>query len=160
MNTYDDLVNDYLRAVEQASAGIPASRREELLADLSQHIAAKRAELSPETEVEVRSILELLGDPSDVAAEAMLDNDPALPAPPIQIQPGKKLGALAWVLLTVAAVSTLCVAAVLVGVFFFAWSGSSSGDVPAAPGSPQIQEPTMQPPSSPSTQSPPTPSTT
>ncbi|WP_238008327.1 DUF1700 domain-containing protein [Dactylosporangium sp. AC04546] len=155
MNTYDDLVNDYLRAVEQALSGVPAGRREELLADLSQHIAAKRAELSPETEVEVRSILELLGDPSDVAAEAMLDNDPLPPPAPIQIQPGKKLGALAWVLLTVAAVSTLCVVTVLAGVLFFASSDSTGEGTPATP---QIQQPTMQPPSSPLLPTPPPPS--
>ncbi|GGM88728.1 hypothetical protein ACFFX1_13475 [Dactylosporangium sucinum] len=159
MNTYDDLVNDYLRAVEQALAGVPAGRRDELLADLSQHIAAKRAELSPETEVEVRSILELLGDPSDVAAEAMLDNDQP-PPPPIQIQPGKKLGALAWVLLTVAAVATLCVVTVLAGVLFFA--ASNEGSSPAQPETPQIQQPTMRPPSAPpsSPQTPPAPSQT
>jgi len=124
MNTYDDLVNDYLRAVEQALAGVPASRRDELLSDLSQHIAAKRAELTPdqETEVEVRSILELLGDPEDVA-EAMIDADPE---PPIVIQPGKRLGAVVWVAITIAAVSTLCVAMGLVGVFFFVRSEGST----------------------------------
>ncbi|GAA2622604.1 hypothetical protein GCM10010399_62310 [Dactylosporangium fulvum] len=126
MSTYDGLVNDYLRAVEQALAGVPASRRDELLADLSEHIAAKRAELTPEreTEVEVRSILELLGDPADVAAEAMLD---AEPQPPMVIQPGKKLGAVAWVLITIAAVSTLCVGTILVGVLFFVAGNNNSG---------------------------------
>ncbi|GAA0742976.1 hypothetical protein Drose_36965 [Dactylosporangium roseum] len=131
MSTYDGLVNDYLRAVEQALAGVPASRRDELLADLSEHIAAKRAELAPdrETEVEVRSILELLGDPADVAAEAMLD---AEPRPPMVIQPGKKLGAVAWVLITIAAVSTLCVGTVLVGVLLFV-AGSDSSDSETTP---------------------------
>jgi uncharacterized membrane protein len=135
MNTYDDLVNDYLRAVGQAMAGVPASRRDELLADLGQHIAAKRAELTPEggTEVEVRSILELLGDPEDVAAEAMID---AVPEPPIVIQPGKKLSAMAWVLITIAAVLTLCVVTVLVGALFL----PSRFDGPkSVPGEPSVQ---------------------
>jgi uncharacterized membrane protein len=127
MNTYDDLVNDYLRAVEEALAGVPANRRAELLADLSEHIAAKRAELSPdqETEVEVRSILELLGDPEELAAEARADADvDAAPAPPILIEPKKRSAAMLWVGLTIAAVATMCVVAGLLGVLAFAfWSG-------------------------------------
>jgi len=133
MNTYDHLVNDYLHAVEQALAGVPASRRDELLADLSQHIAAKRAELGPEqeTEVEVRSILELLGDPEELADEARLD---AGSAPPIVIQPGRKLGALIWVALTIGAVATMCVVVGLIGVLFFRSTaigpdGTSTGPV-------------------------------
>jgi uncharacterized membrane protein len=123
MNTYDDLVNDYLRAVEQALAGVPANRRAELLADLSEHIAARRAELAPgqETEVEVRSILELLGDPQDVAAEVRSDQDlPVEVAPPILIEPKKRSAAVIWVALTIAAVATLCVLTGLLGVVAFA----------------------------------------
>ena len=149
MNPYDDLVNDYLRAVEQALTDVPASRRDELLADLSQHIAAKRAELTPdrETEVEVRSILELLGDPADVAAEAMIDTDPP---PPIMIEPGKKLGAIAWVLITIASVSTLCVGTILVGVLAFA---SGDSDIPGpevSPPRPSVQTPSSNPAPTPS----------
>ncbi|GAA2329369.1 DUF1700 domain-containing protein [Dactylosporangium salmoneum] len=133
MNTYDDLVNDYLRAVEQALAGVPANRRAELLADLSEHIAAKRAELSPEeeTEVEVRSILELLGDPEEVAAEAMLDNDPS--PPPVVIQPKKRSAALIWVAVTIAAVAMMCVVAGVLGLFLFTWSDSGGSKSPAEP---------------------------
>jgi uncharacterized membrane protein len=149
MNTYDGLVNDYLRAVEQALAGVPASRRDELLSDLSQHIAAKRAELAPdqETEVEVRSILELLGDPEDVAAEAMIDTEPE---PPIVIQPGKRLGAVAWVAITIAAVSTMCVVTGLIGVLFFARADTGGPKEPVpnvslVPTAPSIQPPTPSP---------------
>ncbi|MGI5245997.1 HAAS signaling domain-containing protein [Dactylosporangium sp. CA-139066] len=123
MNTYDDLVNDYLRAVEQALAGVPANRRAELLADLSEHIAAKRAELSPdqETEVEVRSILELLGDPEELAAEFHATTAPDAPAdPPILIEPKKRSAAVLWVGLTIAAVATMCVVAGLLGVLALA----------------------------------------
>ncbi|MER7006913.1 hypothetical protein ABT297_28285 [Dactylosporangium sp. NPDC000555] len=148
MNTYDDLVNDYLRAVEQALAGVPANRRAELLADLSEHIAAKRAELSPdqETEVEVRSILELLGDPEEVAAEAMVDAEPPLPAsPPILIEPKKRSAALIWVAVTIAAVATMCVLAGLLGLMFFS---VSSGGTPEAtvPTSSDSVAPTPSPP--------------
>ncbi|WP_432832580.1 HAAS signaling domain-containing protein [Dactylosporangium sp. CA-092794] len=124
MNPYDDLVNDYLRAVEQALAGVPANRREELLADLSQHIAARRAELSPEheTELEVRSILELLGDPEELAAEALVDAalPPQAPPPPLLIQPKRRAAALIWVAVTIAAVATMCVTAGLLAFLLFA----------------------------------------
>ncbi|MEU7868175.1 hypothetical protein [Dactylosporangium sp. NPDC049140] len=131
MNTYDDLVNDYLRAVEQALAGVPANRRAELLADLSEHISAKRAEIAPgeETEVEVRSILELLGDPDEVAAEARLDEDPH--SAPILIEPKKKSAALIWVIITIAAVASLCVVGVLAIGFLAFYGGSTSTGVPA-----------------------------
>ncbi|WP_426508613.1 HAAS signaling domain-containing protein [Dactylosporangium sp. McL0621] len=132
MNTYDDLVNDYLHAVEQALAGVPANRRAELLADLSEHISAKRAEIAPgeETEVEVRSILELLGDPDEVAAEARLD-DPH--SAPILIEPKKKSAALIWVIITIAAVASLCVVVGVLGAAFLAFRGGdgTSGGGPA-----------------------------
>ncbi|MEV8510764.1 hypothetical protein [Dactylosporangium sp. NPDC051484] len=136
MNTYDGLVNDYLRAVEQALAGVPANRRGELLADLSEHIAAKRAELAPdqETEVEVRSILELLGDPEEVAAEAMVDAEPPPPPPPILIEPKKRSAALIWVAVTIAAVATMCLLGVLILAFFSVSGSNTSGeDTPARP---------------------------
>jgi uncharacterized membrane protein len=118
MNTHDDLVDDYLRAVEQALAGVPANQRADLLADLSEHIAAKRAELSPETEAEVRSILQLLGDPEDLAAEARLDaaEDPDPALPPIVIEPKKRSAAVLWVAITIAAVTTLCVLTAFMGI--------------------------------------------
>jgi uncharacterized membrane protein len=128
VNTYDDLVNDYLRAVEQALDGVPAGRRDALLADLSDHIAAKladarRAEQGPATrapESEVRSVLDLLGDPNDLAAELeAAELADAGPVAPIEINPGRKVGALIWVLITIATVSLLCVGVVLAGVFVF-----------------------------------------
>lgn len=113
MNTYDGLVNDYLRAVEQALDDVPAGRRDELLADLSDHIAAKLAETRRADGAEVRSVLDLLGDPHEMAAELRAAADPA----PIEINPGRKVGALIWVLITIAMVSLLCVGIVLTTVF-------------------------------------------
>ncbi|MEV4508057.1 hypothetical protein AB0K00_03755 [Dactylosporangium sp. NPDC049525] len=132
MNTYDGLVNDYLRAVEQALDGVPAARRDELLADLSDHIAAKlaetrRAEQAPAahaSESEVRSVLDLLGDPHELAGELeTAEHDAAghraAAEAPIEINPGRRVGAVIWVLITIATVSLLCVGVVLTGVFIF-----------------------------------------
>jgi hypothetical protein len=64
------IVSDYLAAVDRAAGDVPADRRAELLADLHEHIVTARAELDPETEAGVRSILDRLGDPEVIAAEA------------------------------------------------------------------------------------------
>lgn len=55
-----DLVQDYLRAVEREASALPAERRQELLADLAEHIEVTRAE-RPDTAVVV--VLAELGDP-------------------------------------------------------------------------------------------------
>lgn len=135
MNTnvtaHDALVDNYLRAVGQALTGVPAYRRDELLEDLREHIAAGRAELGEdETEAEVRSLLDQLGDPAEVAAEARIDTIP--PPPPMQLQPSKKVGAAIWVLIALGLCAMLCVGALFVGLFVFSRSSSSvDGKVPA-----------------------------
>jgi uncharacterized membrane protein len=66
----DALVAEYLDRVRAAATGLDPARREELIQDLREHIATARAELSPETEVGVRTILDRLGDPVAIVAEA------------------------------------------------------------------------------------------
>jgi len=132
MNTnvtaHDAIVDNYLRAVGQALAGVPAYRRDELLEDLREHIAAGRAELGEdETEAEVRSLLDQLGDPAEVAAEARLDTSPP---PVVQIQPSKRIGAVVWVLIALGLCAMLCVGALLVGLFAFS-RGTVDGKTPA-----------------------------
>jgi uncharacterized membrane protein len=55
-------------------------RREELLSDLREHISAARARLDQPSEADVRAILERLGDPTAIAAEARI-GEPARPSP-------------------------------------------------------------------------------
>jgi uncharacterized membrane protein len=135
MNTnvtaHDALVDNYLRAVGQALTGVPAYRRDELLEDLREHIAAGRTELGEdETEAEVRSLLDQLGDPAEVAAEARIDSAPA-PPPLMQLQPSKKVGAAVWVLIALGLCAMLCVGALIAGLFLFSRSSSSvDGKVP------------------------------
>jgi hypothetical protein len=67
----DRLVAEYLARLEVALRNLPAGRREELLEQVSEHIATARAELGDQAgEAEVRTMLERLGDPAAIAAEA------------------------------------------------------------------------------------------
>jgi hypothetical protein len=76
----DALILRYLQELEAELHDLPANRRQELLDEVGEHIAAARAELDPETEAGVRTLLERLGDPADIAAEAR--GRPAVPSPP------------------------------------------------------------------------------
>src|SRR5215213_1051615 len=66
----DALVDRYLTDLEAELRGLPANRRRELLDEVGEHITAARAALDPETEAAIRTVLERLGDPADIAAEA------------------------------------------------------------------------------------------
>jgi hypothetical protein len=66
------LVLDYLASVAAAAADLPPARRDELIADLSEHIAVARSQ-SAGTEAGVRQILDRLGHPDEIVAEARHD---------------------------------------------------------------------------------------
>ncbi|MEU4227134.1 hypothetical protein AB0F17_22780 [Nonomuraea sp. NPDC026600] len=68
----DRLVEDYLAEVAHATAGLPAARREDLMADLREHITVARADLDPPTQAGIRTILDRLGEPAAIAEEARL----------------------------------------------------------------------------------------
>lgn len=82
----DALILRYLQDLEAELRDLPASRRQELMDEVGEHIATARAGLDPETEAGVRSVLERLGDPADIAAEARerfgVPAAPATPATP------------------------------------------------------------------------------
>ncbi|WP_433340876.1 HAAS signaling domain-containing protein [Streptomyces sp. CA-253872] len=67
MKTDDTLVRDYLAAVARESALLPASARQELIADLGEHIEVALAQRPGS----VREILAEVGDPRTIAATAM-----------------------------------------------------------------------------------------
>jgi 4-amino-4-deoxy-L-arabinose transferase-like glycosyltransferase len=66
----DTLVDTYLRELDQQLQGLPRTRRRELLAEVRDHISSARAELDAQTEARVRTVLERMGDPAEIAAEA------------------------------------------------------------------------------------------
>ncbi|GGY91023.1 hypothetical protein CP967_26650 [Streptomyces nitrosporeus] len=70
MKTSADLVRDYLSAVGREASALPADRRQELLADLAEHIEVARAERPDASPAE---ILAELGDPRTIAATALAE---------------------------------------------------------------------------------------
>ncbi|MBX6751400.1 MAG: hypothetical protein IRY85_17345 [Micromonosporaceae bacterium] len=129
----DDLVAEYLDRVRAAAAGLDPARREELIQDLREHIEAARAELSTETEEDIRAILDRLGDPTAIAAEAAVGEPPrppvAAPPQPVAPAPPAKSGKTAiTVLVVVLAVVVLASVAVCVvgGLAFFTFPTNST----------------------------------
>lgn len=82
----DTLVDRYLKDLEGELRGFPANRRREILDEVGDHITEARAALAAETEAAIRTVLERLGDPADIAAEARdrfgVAAEPAIPAIP------------------------------------------------------------------------------
>jgi hypothetical protein len=68
--TADKLVDDYLKRLSSELHGLPRARRSEVVEEISEHIAAARADLATQEEVEIRNLLERVGDPAEIAAEA------------------------------------------------------------------------------------------
>jgi uncharacterized membrane protein len=73
-STVDTLIERYLAdlqtELETELGNLPANRRRELLAEVGEHITQARASLDADTEAGIRTVLERLGDPADIAAEA------------------------------------------------------------------------------------------
>jgi HAAS domain-containing protein len=69
-STADKLVDEYLDRLNRELAGFPRARRRELVDEISGHIAEARADLETENEAAMRTLLDRLGDPADIAAEA------------------------------------------------------------------------------------------
>lgn len=68
--TTDDLVRRYVRSLNDELRNLPKARRREVVEEIAAHIDDARAELASESEVDVRNILERLGAPEEIAAEA------------------------------------------------------------------------------------------
>jgi hypothetical protein len=66
----DALILRYLQDLEAELHDLPANRRQELLEEVGEHIAEARTSLDADNEAAIRTVLERLGDPADIAAEA------------------------------------------------------------------------------------------
>lgn len=68
--TQDSMVRSYLTRLEGALADVPAGQRKQILDGIEEHAAAALAELEAPTEADVRNVLDRLGDPYAIAADA------------------------------------------------------------------------------------------
>jgi hypothetical protein len=66
----DILIDRYLNDLKAELGGVPANRRRELLEEVGEHITQARAALDADTEAAIRTVLERLGDPAEIAADA------------------------------------------------------------------------------------------
>ncbi len=80
MNVHaDELVDDYLRRLDAAASALPADRREELIAEIRDHLQEALRQAPASDEAAVRNLLERLGPPEEIVSAA------ADPAPPGQV---------------------------------------------------------------------------
>jgi hypothetical protein len=76
MNAHTDaLVEDYLRRLDTAASSLPPDRRAELVTEIREHIQEGLRHTGATDEVAVRNLLERLGPPEEIVAEA---SDPSL----------------------------------------------------------------------------------
>ncbi len=66
----DQIIDGYLKRLDSELSAVPAERRRELTGQIAEHIAQARQELPEETDADVLTILERLGEPDEIAAEA------------------------------------------------------------------------------------------
>ena len=66
----DKLVRRYMAQLDAALQGVDASRREEILAEVHEHIEQGRDGLDTDDAADVRTLLDRVGDPAAIAAEA------------------------------------------------------------------------------------------
>ena len=64
------LVDGYLRRLEVELRDLPADKRHEILEEIRGHIAEERSGLADESDADVMNLLDRLGDPTALAAEA------------------------------------------------------------------------------------------
>ena len=69
-STADQLVDKYVERLNRELADLPSARRREVVEEIKEHIAEARAALPAESEADVRNLLDRVGDPSELAADA------------------------------------------------------------------------------------------
>jgi hypothetical protein len=66
----DNLVRRYLAQLDAALQGVDTARREEILAEVHEHIEQGRDGLDTDDTADIRTLLDRVGDPAAIAAEA------------------------------------------------------------------------------------------
>jgi len=75
--TVDGIVEEYLRHLNDALGELPDVRRRQLVDQITEHIQVARSQLPEQSEAALRNLLDRLGPPEDIAAEALTDGPPA-----------------------------------------------------------------------------------
>lgn len=66
----DGVIDAYMKELQAELRGFPASRKREILEEVREHISQARSEMDSENEAAIRTVLDRLGDPSDIASAA------------------------------------------------------------------------------------------
>ena len=66
----DRIARDHLDQVNKALRGLPRPLRAQVMEGVASHVAEARAVLQPQTEAELRDLLDRIGQPDEIAAEA------------------------------------------------------------------------------------------
>ena len=107
----DRLVADYLQRLERATAGLPPGTGADLLREIREHIADARAAGGTgdraDDEAGVRTVLERLGDPEEIAAAAGGDVAAAPTAAPVAAALPRPVNREVWAVLFLTAGSVL-----------------------------------------------------
>jgi len=82
----DRLVGDYLTRLDTALSGLPEDRRSQLVSEIAEHISMARKRLVNPTEADIMNLLDRVGTPEAIAAEAAGEMPPPVPARPGGIQ--------------------------------------------------------------------------
>lgn len=78
----DRIVEDYLHRLDVALSELPSSRRLELIDDVRAHIAEGRSRLDEPTESDIRTLLDRLGSPEEIADESLASGTRTPTRPP------------------------------------------------------------------------------
>jgi uncharacterized membrane protein len=70
MTVRNRVVDDYLRRLERSLEGLPRDRRREIVQEIEAHIQEEIAEQGSPTDADIHNMLERIGDPQIIAADA------------------------------------------------------------------------------------------
>jgi hypothetical protein len=107
------LAEAYLASLEEAAARLPRSQRNELLAELAEHVDAGVA--AADSEADIRNMLDALGDPAEIVAEAAPPGIPDGPSGVLALTLGV-LGFVLGLLMALPVSIPLAIIAIVLGV--------------------------------------------
>jgi serine/threonine-protein kinase len=118
----DALCADYLEQLRAALGDVERSDREQIIAQVSEHLSEARAALPTQNESSIRAVLERLGSPDDIAAAAASDRETE--------RGSKRSSRLVWVTVGILVVVFALGGTALAGAFGGGPSKSPSASTP------------------------------